>query len=143
MTDGNGSYHGLAPSFFEEMTCYRRQKHCRRRPDNPNGPSKFSKYHVYLPHLRLLTSAQSRLLFRLMVGVGIKQNAKCEMLLRKIDAEMNVQNCRFSAKLRNGDGGDMLHDCRQRQLSRASAIVFRRCDMLPTSKTLPATTRQP
>ena len=45
-----------------------------------------------------------------MVGVGIKENAKCEMLLRKIDGDMNVQNCGFSAKLRNGDGGDMLHD---------------------------------
>ena len=46
-TDGNGSYHGLAPSFFEEMTRCQRQKHWRRRPDNPNGPSKFRKYHVY------------------------------------------------------------------------------------------------
>ena len=36
----------------------------------------------------------------LVVGVGIKQNGKCEMLLRKIDGEMNVQNCEFSAKLR-------------------------------------------
>ena len=35
------------------MTRCRRQKHCRRRPDNPNGPSKFRKYCVYLPHLRL------------------------------------------------------------------------------------------
>ena len=53
MTDGNGSYHGLALSFFEEMTRCRRQKHCRQRPDNPSGTSKFRKYHVYLPHLRL------------------------------------------------------------------------------------------
>ena len=44
------------------------------------------------------------------MGVGTKQNAKCEMLLRKIDGEMNVQNCEFSMKLRNGDGGDMIHD---------------------------------
>ena len=50
------------------------------------------------------------LLARLVVGVGKKQNAKCNMLLRKIDGKMNVQNCGFSAKLRNGDGGDMLHD---------------------------------
>ena len=49
-------------------------------------------------------------LAHLVVGVGIKQNAKCDMLLHKIDGEMNVQNCGFSAKLRNGDGGDMLHD---------------------------------
>ena len=41
----------------------------------------------------------SLLLAHLMVGVGIKQNAKCEMLLRKIDGEMNVHNCGFSAKL--------------------------------------------
>ena len=46
------------------------------------------------------------LLAHLVVGVGIKQNA----LLRKIDGEMNVQNCVFSTKLWNGDGGDMLHD---------------------------------
>ena len=50
------------------------------------------------------------LLAHLVVGVGIKQNAKCEMLLRKIDGEMNVQNCRFSMKLQNGDGGNMLHE---------------------------------
>ena len=42
-TNGNGSYQELAPSFFEEMTCCRRQKHCWRRQDNPNGPSKFRK----------------------------------------------------------------------------------------------------
>ena len=35
-TDGNGNYHGLAPSFFEEMTRCRRKKHCWQRPDNPN-----------------------------------------------------------------------------------------------------------
>ena len=52
-TDCNGSYHGLAPSFFEEMTRCRCQKHCRQWPDNPNGPSKFCKYRVYLLHLRL------------------------------------------------------------------------------------------
>ena len=50
------------------------------------------------------------LLAHLVVGVGIKQNVTCEMLLRKIDSEMNVPNCGFSAKLQNGDGGDMLHD---------------------------------
>ena len=42
-TDSNGSYHELAPSFFEEMTRCWRQKHCRQRQDNPNGPSKFRK----------------------------------------------------------------------------------------------------
>ena len=45
------------------------------------------------------------LLVHLVLGVGIKQ--KCEMLLRKIDGKMNVQNCGF---LQNGDGGDMLRD---------------------------------
>ena len=50
------------------------------------------------------------LLAHLVMGVDIKQNKKCEMLLCKIDGEVNVQNYRFSAKLRNGDGGDMLHD---------------------------------
>ena len=76
-------------------------------------------------------------------GGGCWYKAQCEMLLRKIDGDLNVQNCEFSAKLQNGDGGNMLHDWRQRQLSRSSAIVFRRDDTLPTSKTLPATTRQP
>ena len=59
----NGSYHELAPSFFEEMTRCRRQKHCRRPPDNPIGPSKLRKYRVYLLLLRPFTSAPSRLLF--------------------------------------------------------------------------------
>ena len=59
-TDGNDSYHELAPSFFEEMTRFWRQNHCRRRPDNPNGPLIFRKYRVYLPLLRLFTSARSR-----------------------------------------------------------------------------------
>ena len=49
------------------------------------------------------------MLARMVMGVGIKQNAKCEMLLRKIDGEMDVENCGFS-KLRNEDGGDMLYD---------------------------------
>ena len=53
MTNGNDSYHGLAPSFFEEMTRCRR--HCRQRPDNPSDPSKFLKYRVYLPNLRPFT----------------------------------------------------------------------------------------
>ena len=83
------------------------------------------------------------LLAHLVVGVGIKQNVKCEMLLRKIDGEINMQNCGLSTKLRNGDGGDMLHDWRQRQLSQTHAIVFRRDDTSPTSKTLSAMTRQP
>ena len=43
-------------------------------------------------------------------GGGCWYKAKCETLLRKIDGEMNAQNGGFSAKLRNGDGGDMLHD---------------------------------
>ena len=63
-TDGNGSYDGLSPLFFEQMTRRRRQKHCQRRPDNPNGPSKFRKYRVYRPLLCMFTSARSRLLFR-------------------------------------------------------------------------------
>ena len=54
------------------------------------------------------------------------------MLLRKIDGEKNVQNCGFSAKFRNGDGGDMVHD--QRQLSRTRTVIFRRYDTSPKSK---------
>ena len=48
------------------------------------------------------------LLARLVVGVVKK--AKCEMLLRKMDGEMNVQNGGFSADLQTGDDGDMLYD---------------------------------
>ena len=40
------------------------------------------------------------LLAHMVVDVGIKQNAKCEMLLHKINGKMNMQNCGFSAKLR-------------------------------------------
>ena len=42
-------------------------------------------------------------------GGGCWYKAKSEMLPCKIDGEMSVQNCGFSAKLRNGDGDDMLH----------------------------------
>ena len=62
-TDSNGSYHGLAPSFSKRWHIADVKKHFRRRPDNPNGPSKFRKYRVYLPLLRLFTSVRSRLLF--------------------------------------------------------------------------------
>ena len=54
------------------------------------------------------------LLARLVVGVGKKQNAKREMLHCKIDGEKNVQSGGISAKLQNGDSGDMLHDSRLR-----------------------------
>ena len=57
-----------------------------------------------------MSTSGSSLLSRLVVGVGTKQNAKCEMLLRKIDGQMNVCKSGFFAKLRNGDGGDMLHN---------------------------------
>ena len=53
------------------------------------------------------------LLAHLVEGVDInmiKQKANCEMLLQKIDGEMNVQNCGFSMKVRNGDSGDIVHD---------------------------------
>ena len=39
------------------------------------------------------------LLFHLVVGVGIKQSAKCKMLLRKRDGKMNVQNFGFSREI--------------------------------------------
>ena len=67
-------------------------------------------YLNYLPLRAAVVNDWFFYLAHLMVGVGIKQNAKCKMLLRKIDGEMNVQSCGFSAKLRNGVGGDMLHD---------------------------------
>ena len=65
-------------------------------------------------------------------GGGCWYKAKCEMLLCKIDDEKNVQTCKFSAKLRNEDVGDMLHD--QRQLSLPRTVIFRRYDTSPTSK---------
>ena len=39
--DGSGSCHAPAPSYFEEMTCCRRQILHWRWPGNPNGQSKF------------------------------------------------------------------------------------------------------
>ena len=38
---------GLAPLFFEKMTCCRRQKHCWQWPGNCNGQWKFRKYRVF------------------------------------------------------------------------------------------------
>ena len=67
-------------------------------------------------------------------GGGCWHKAKCEMLLHKIDSEKNVQNCGFSVKLRNEDGGNMLHDQRQRQLSRTPTVIFRRYDKSSMSK---------
>ena len=52
-------------------------------------------------------------------GGGCWYYAKCEMLLCKIDGELNM-------KLWNWDGGDMLHYRRQRQLRWYHAVVFRR-----------------
>ena len=45
-------------------------------------------------------------------GGGFWYKAKCEMrdVAMQDRREMNVQNDGFSAKLRNGDSGDMLHD---------------------------------
>ena len=57
-----------------------------------------------------MSTSGSSMLYRLLVSVGIKQNAKCKMLLRKIDGKKNVKICGFSAKLRDEHGGDMLHD---------------------------------
>ena len=71
-----------------------------------------------------MSTSGSSLLFPLVVGFGIKQNSKCEVLLRKIDGEKNVQNCGFFVKLQNGDDGDMLHDQRQLQLSRTRTVIF-------------------
>ena len=51
--DDNGSCHELTPSFFEEMTHCRCQKHCRRLPGNPNGWTKFRQYRAYFPILSL------------------------------------------------------------------------------------------
>ena len=55
MADGNSSCQELAPSFFEQMTCCRCQKHRQRWPGNPNVQSKFRKYRVYLPILHIIS----------------------------------------------------------------------------------------
>ena len=52
MAVATGSCHGLVPSFFEEMTRCRCQKHRQSLPGNSNGRLKFRKYHAYLPMLR-------------------------------------------------------------------------------------------
>ena len=43
-----------------QMAGSRRQKYRRRRPGNPNGPSKFRKYSVYLPHFYICLRLQDR-----------------------------------------------------------------------------------
>ena len=94
-----------------------------------------------MAHLNYFHISASSLLSLLVVGVGIMQNLKCEMLLCKIDGEMNMQNCGYSAKFWNGEGDG--HDWRQRQLPRTRAIFFQRDDTLSMSKTSPAMTRHP
>ena len=59
---------------------------------------------TFILGLQVSTSASS-LLFLLVVEIGIMQNVKYEMLPRKIDGEMNMQNCAYSR-----DGGNMFHD---------------------------------
>ena len=56
------------------------------------------------------TSASSSLSLLVAGVVGIMQNGKCKILLRKIDDKINIKNCGYSAKLQNGDDDDMLHD---------------------------------
>ena len=51
--DGNGSCHGLAPSFIKEMIRCRHQKHHQRWPSNSKSRLKFHKYRAYRPILRL------------------------------------------------------------------------------------------
>ena len=89
MADGNYSCHGCVPSFFEEMTHCRRQKHHRRWPGNPNGRSKFRKYRVYLPilHLLVFTSTRSRLL------LGGWRQSSCHGLAPSFFKEMTRCRC--------------------------------------------------
>ena len=47
-TDGSGSCHAHAPSYFEEMTCCRRQKLHWRWSGNPNGRSKFRNLSLFM-----------------------------------------------------------------------------------------------
>ena len=47
VADGNGSYYGLGPSFFEEMTCCRHHKLHWRWPGNHNGRLKFCNLHLF------------------------------------------------------------------------------------------------
>ena len=56
--DSKGSCQGLVLLFFEEMTRCRHQKHHRRWPGNRNSWSKFRRYCIYLPILRLFTSTR-------------------------------------------------------------------------------------
>ena len=91
-----------------------------------------------MAHLKLLSSLGCRCQLLILhccpVWWWCRYKAKCEMLLRKMDGEKIVQNYGFFTKLQNGDGGDMLHDRRQRQLSRTRTVIFLRYDTLPTSK---------
>ena len=56
-TDGSGSYHANAPSYFEEITRCRHKKLHWRWPGNPNGRSKFR-------NLGLFTFTRSQLTLR-------------------------------------------------------------------------------
>ena len=62
---------------------------------------------------------------------------------RKIDSEMNMQDWGYSAKLRNGDGGNWCSMADGNRSCQTRASVFRTDDMLRTTKTLPEMTRQP
>ena len=116
--DGNGSYHGLAPSFFEEMTRCRCQKHCRRRPDNPNGPSKFYKYCVFLPLLRLFTSARSLLLFH---GSGIATHPH-----RRISKRLHVADVKKLDLRWPGNHNDRSKFCNLGLFTRSQLTLRRR-----------------
>ena len=87
----------------------------------PGWPIKIA----FLLGLQVLTSGSS-LLSSLVVGVGIMQHAVTHYRWQKERKKLWI--------LRNGDGGDMLHDQRQRQLLRTCPIIFRRYDTSLTSK---------
>ena len=75
MTAGNGSYHGLAPSFSKEMTRCRRHKLHWRWPGNPNGWSKFRNLGLFT-FTRLQLTLRRRLCGRRRLP-KIAQTARC------------------------------------------------------------------
>ena len=151
--DSNGSRHGLAPSFFEEMTRCRRQKHCRGWPGNPNGRSKLHKYRAYLVILRLFMSMRS---WPLLHGWQQRQFSchRVTVVFRRDDTLPTSKHHRRWTGNPNGlskfckyrtyipilrlftstRSWPLLCSWWQRQLPRTRVVVFLRTDTSPMSK---------
>ena len=150
-TDGNGSCHGPAPLFLEQKTRCHHQKHRRRWPGNPNGRSKFR-------NIRLLTFIRSQLTLRRRLRgwwwlpeVAQMAHSQCQKHRQRQPGNPNCSSkfCKYHVYLpllrlfTSTRSRLLFHSLRQRQLPHTGTVVFRRDDMLPTSKTSLEMIRQP